>query len=497
MTSDGRQLPMEEDQAPPVDRALVAKSSRQTAVSQGLSQGVRLLTSIILARLLTPADFGIVAVALVATTVLDQLKDVGTASAIIQRKEVDRVLLDTVFVLNLTLGAVFAGILAILAGPVAAALGNADAASVIRVFAALMVVTAAGLVHQSLLRRTMRFRQIAIITIVQTLTTAAVSLGSAFVGLTYWSLVLGTVVGTVVGTVMLWFCHPWRPTWAFSFASLRSIWSFSWNLFLTNVIYILWSQADKVIVGRFAGGAALGSYTMAQRLVSTPLQTLYGVVGEVSFSAFARRQDDDAALRSGFTRSAAVVALLTFPMLGGIAAVAVPFVSVVLGAKWSEVAPVIVALAPAGAVQSVTFNSAQIFFAKGRADWAFRWGLVHLVLLVPLEIFGARWGVAGVAWAYAAGVTVIAPFTLLLTARLVSMRVRDYLRALAPFAVCTAAMVLAVLGVGLLTSGMGASDVVRLVVGVTTGVVTYGLLVWIWRPDGLTDALAAARGRAA
>src|SRR5690349_24457239 len=312
MTPARREVPIDEEHAVPVDRALVAKSSRQTAVAQALSQGVRLLTSVVLARLLTPSDFGIVAVALIATTVLDQLKDVGTASAIIQRRDVDQVLLNTVFLLNLTLGVVLAGILAVLAGPIAVAFGNPDSASVIRVFAALMVVTAAGLVHQSLLRRTMRFRQIAVITIVQTIITAVVSLGSAALGLTYWSLVIGTVVGTVVGTVMLWFCHPWRPTWQVSFASLRSIWAFSWNLFLTNVIYILWSQADKVIVGRFTGGAGLGSYTMAQRLVTTPLQTLYAVVGEVSFSAFARRQDDDAALRSGFTRSAAVIALVTF-----------------------------------------------------------------------------------------------------------------------------------------------------------------------------------------
>jgi PST family polysaccharide transporter len=172
-------------------------------------------------------------------------------------------------------------------------------------------------------------------------------------------------------------------------------------------------------------------------------------------------------------------------------------VAVLLGPQWSGVAPVILALAPAGAIQSVTFNSAQILFAKGRADWAFRWGLLHLGLLTPLELVGARWGITGVAWGYAIGVILIAPFTLLLTFRTIDLRMRDYLAPLVPFAVSSLAMVAVVVPIRVALADSGASDLVQLGGSVGAGVVVYAFAMWRWRPQGVVDAVTALRGRAA
>ena len=418
---------------PHIDAHTVARSTRQTAVAQGLTQVLRLASSIVLARLLTPSDFGVVAVALVVASILDQVKDVGTGSAVIQRHEVDQVLLNSVFFLNAVMGTLACAILVVLAEPLASALGNPTAAPVVRAFGVITLVTSFGHIHQSLLKRSMRFGAVSVIAIISATVSVVVSITAALLGLNYWALVVGSAASALVGTVALWVLDPWRPTAHASMAGLRSIWAFSWNLFLSNILFFTWSQTDKVIVSRFAGASGLGTYTMAQRFVTTPLAALSTVIGEVTFPAFSRRQDDNAALRAGFTRSSSVIALVTFPMMLGAAVIAAPMVDVLLGPKWNALVPVLWVLAPAGAIQSITLNCNQLLLAKGRSDWSFRWGVVFFIVLTSLELVFVRWGAVGVATGYAVGTVALTPFTLLLVFRTVDASLRDYARALLPY----------------------------------------------------------------
>jgi PST family polysaccharide transporter len=478
-----------------VTSTVVVRSSRQTAVAQIVSQSTRFLTSIVLARLLTPDDFGVVAVALIIMTVLDRFRDMGTGAAIIQRREVDAGLLNAVFLLNVVMGLTMSGLIFAFAAPIASAMGNPDAAVVIMAFAGIAVITALGQIHQSLLRRRMQFRRIAVITALAAVVNAATSVVAALAGLTYWALVLGTAIGTAVSTVMLWICDPWRPTRDVSWSGLRSIAWYSWHIFLSDLLFLVWNQLDKVIVGRFVGPTGLGLYTMGQRVVTTPLTALSSVIDEVTFPAFSRRQDDDAALRSGFTRTAAVVALVIFPLMAGIAVLAEPFISVVLGDQWAALVPIIWVLAPAGAIQAVTVNSGQLMLAKGRSDWTYRWGVLYVVVLGTLELVMSRWGATGVALGFAVGAALLTPFSLMLAFRLVHMRLRDYVAALLPYAMMSAVMAGVVALVSWLASQAGAVDLLRLVVAVLAGVAAYGLQVLVWRPPALKDALAAARGR--
>jgi lipopolysaccharide exporter len=338
-----------------VTTATVARATRHTAASQGFTQAVRFGTTIVLARLLTPDDFGIVAIALVVSMLLDQLKDLGTGSAIVQRDVVDDALINAVFYLNLALGALLAGLMYLTAGPVADLLGNPDAAPVLEAFAAITFLTSFAQIHHSLLRRHLRFFELAVVTSTTAAVTAVVSITAAVLGMDYWALVAGTAAGAVVGTVMVWLYDPWRPALRrIELSSLQSIWGFSFHLFLSNLLFLVFNQVDKVIVSRFLGGAALGTYTLAQRTVTSPIATVSTVVAEVTFPAFSRRQDDDAALRGGFLKSSRVVALVTFPAMCGLAALATPAVAVIFGSDWSSLVPIIWLLAPVAAIQSVT-----------------------------------------------------------------------------------------------------------------------------------------------
>lgn len=473
----------------------VARGTRQTATAQVVTQLVRFVTNIVLARLLTPKDFGIVAIALVVTMLLDQLKDLGTGAAIIQRQTVDDALLNSVFYLNLALGIVLASGMFFLAGPVATLLSDSNAAPVLQAFAGVTLVTSMGQIHHSLLRRDLRFFEIAIVTSVGAIVTAAVSIAGALEGMGYWALVWGALAGALVGTAMVWTYDRWRPSRTMSLTSLRSIWHYSYGLFLSNLLFLAFNQVDKVIISRFLGGAALGYYTMAQRTVTTPVASVGVVVNEVAFPAFSRRQDDDAALRSGFVRSSCAVAVVTFPLAFGLAVLARPAVLVMLGERWLAVVPVLWLLAPLAAVQSVTLNSSQLLLAKGRSDWSYRWGIVYCVVLTGLEMGAVRWGLVGVAAAYAGGVLLLTPFSLIINFHHVKLRLSHYVRALIPQLWINAVMVVCVLLVTRLATNAGAPPIMQLVIGVLVGGAVYLALLLGIRPPALADAASVLKGR--
>ena len=472
------------------DASNVARGTRHTAVSQLVTQVVRFGTNIVLARLLTPDEFGVFAIALVVSMLLDQMKDFGTGAAIIQRDSVDDKLLNSVFYLNLALGAVLAVGMYLTAEPVASLLGNPRAAPVLQVFAAVTLVTSLGQIHFSLLRRDLRFFDIAVMTSVGATTNALISVGAALLGLGYWAPVLGVVVGAVVGMIMVWMYDRWRPSLTFSLTSLRSIWSYSVHLFGSNIIFMLFNQLDKLIISRFLGSAPLGVYTLAQRTVTSPMAAVSSVVAEVSFPVFSRLQDDHTTLRNGFLRATRVVALVTFPAMAGLAVLADPAVRVVFGAQWLDLIPVIWLLAPTAAIQSLTAYSSQLTLATGRSKLLYRMGLINLIVIGVLELVAVRWGLVGVAAAFAVGTLLLAPMWLVVSFRTIGLSLRAYLRGLVPHLWITAAMAAATWVAAYGVGQAGGPVWLELMVGVLVGVAMYALLVFRVRPPALTDALA-------
>ena len=477
------------------DTTSVVRGTRYTAVSQVVTQVVRFGTNIVLARLLTPEDFGIVAIALVVSMLLDQILDLGTGAAIIQRKSVDDKLLNSVFYLNLALGALLGLSLYLGAGLVASLFGNPEATPVLRAFSVVTAVTSLGQIHDALLRRNLRFFEIAIVASVSAAVTAVVSIGGALLGMDYWALVLGIAVGALVGTVLVWIYDRWRPSFTLSLASLKSIWGYSVHLFLSNMVFMVFTQVDKIIIGRFLGSTALGTYTLAQRTVTSPITAVGTVANEVAFPAFSRRQHDHTALRSGFVRSSRVIALITFPAMIGLAVLAEPAVNVVFGSQWLGLIPVIWVLAPIAALQSVTVNSNQLLLAKGRSDWSFRWGVVILPRphrpRAPRSALGPCWGCCSVRSRDLAADAVRAA----LAFRTIDMRLRDYVRELLPQVWITTVMAVCVAGAAQAVATATGAYWAELLVGCLVGVLVYGLLIRIVRPLAMYDALIVIQRR--
>lgn len=472
----------------------VRRGARSTAASQAFAQALRLATTLILARLLSPAAFGVISLAMVVIVLVDHLKDLGTGPAIIQRQRTTPGLLDAVFLLNIGLGTLLAAALALTAEPVATLLGQPTAAPVLAVMGLLTLVTSFGQTHQALLRRKMEFSAIARFGVIDAAVASVVSVVLAVAGLGVWSIVYGTIGGALVSTLYLWRASPWRPRWAPSLRELGEIWRFSMHLFAANLAWFVFlGQADKFVVGRWLGLTALGVYSLAQRAVSYPLSSVGSVVGQVLYPALSRLQGDTEAMGRVFTRASASVAMLLFPAMAGVAIVASPAVTAFLGPEWKELAPLVWILAPAGAIQAVTSLSYHLTTAVGRTDWTLRWQLVQAVVYLASYFVGIPWGVTGVAWSYGIACVVLAPIGVLVSLRTIDFAFRHYLAALAPTVLATVGMCTVALTVGSLSS----DPWLQLALAIMAGMVTYiTFMLWL-RPEAWSDGLTMLRRRPA
>ncbi|MFB3917197.1 MAG: MOP flippase family protein [Terriglobales bacterium] len=473
----------------PVSLAQSATSGvKWNFASQAGRQVTQLLTTIVLARLLVPADFGLLGMATVVIGFVDLFKDLGTSAAVIQGKEVSDELLSSVFWANAAFGIL--GTLALVAAAPLAAMYYHEprVTAVLRILALSFAVSGISILQQALFERKLAFRILAKVEIAGVVCGAVVGIGSAVWGAGVWALVAQTLATVTVITILLWYFSQWRPRLLFHWQEIRSISSYSLNLAGFNVFNYFSRNADYLLIGRFLGATPLGIYTLAYRIMLYPLQTITTVISRVMFPVYSQLQDDDARFRSAYLRTAGMIALITFPMMVGLWVVAKPFVLSVFGTKWALAIPLIKILAPIGMAQSIGATVGAIYQAKGRTDVMFRWGVASGMAAVAAFAVGLRWGIVGVATAYAIVTMLVAVPSFTIPFQYIGLRLSEFAAALARPLLGSVLMAAVVL---IMRTALGVlSDLAVLEVLVAAGVMTYALASWIVNREQLREAFA-------
>lgn len=461
--------------------------ARWSALARAGQQGISLASTAMLARLLGPDEYGLMGLAMVLVGFLLVFRDLGTAAAVIQRKELSQDLLSGLFWLNAGFGATI-GVLCAAVSPLAAAFNREPTLkSLIAVLALSFPLSGIGVVHGALLNRDLVFRKIAVIEISCAAAGAAVSVMLAFSGAGVWSLALANLARTGLESALFWRVCSWRPSWPPRLDGVRSVFSFTSHLSAFHVLNYLGRSADSILIGRILGKGALAYYQWAYTLMLYPLQHVSGAVGKVLFPVFSQMQDDDERFRSAYLRTCIAIAAITFPMMLGMTAVAGPLIQVFLGSKWLPAVPLLTILAPVGLGQSIGATVGHIYMAKGRTDWMFRWGLFSSLLVVGSFIAGLPWGVKGVAVSYAIASYALAYPSFAIPFRLIGLRVGSFAAALCPVLAYSLVTFLAALTVRLLMERSGAPAAVVLAASVAAGAAVHAGLLLYFRPPFLRD----------
>jgi O-antigen/teichoic acid export membrane protein len=475
--------------APPV-QGLTRKAVHGTGWSALATIAKQLLSFAsvaILARLLGPSVYGLMGMATLVIVFLTNFRDLGTATAIIQRPHVSKRLLSSLFWVNCGLGIALFAIAFVGAVPAAHFFRDPRVTPILRTISLSFCVTTLGTVPNALLARRMDFRSIAITDATSTLVGYGVSIPCAFAGLGVWSLVIGSLVNVAVATGLYFFFSAWHPSLEFDSHEVRSVARFSLNLAGFGMVNYFSRNADNIIVGRWLGVRDLGFYQMAYNLFLFPLQNITSVIGQVLNPAFSKIQDDNERFRSAYLRSCMIIALIAFPVIAGLGVVARPFVAAILGTRWLPVVPLLEILAPIGLFQSVQATVGQIYVAKGRTDWMFWIGTYVAVVSVIGFLIGVRWGTLGVATSYFIVYFLLVLYpSLHVPFRLIDLSVAEFVRRLWPQFCITFGMAGVCLAwlAGLRAAGV-ANPTIQLLSTVAIGAVVYVGTVLLVRPLAL------------
>lgn len=464
-------------------------NTRWVALSQGARVLSQLVSMTVLARLLAPDAYGLMALAAIVTNLAYLFRDMGTGAALIQAAAVSPRMAATVHWSNLGLGVLIGVTVAASAPLMAHVFHEPQLTGVLCLLALVFPVTAVGVVHQALLERESKFSVVAGAEIAAALAGLAVALLLAWRGAGVFSLVAQMIVSTLVSTTTIVLRSSFKPARHWDLAEFKSIAGFSGNLSLFNLVLYVSRNADSMVVGRLLGSASLGVYSMAYRLMLFPLQNMTFVASRVLFPVMSRKQGegDGAEVAALFLRTLGFISFLTAPLMAGLFCLREPFVQVMLGPQWQAAVVLLAWLAPVGFIQSLVSSTGTVLMARGSTGLMLRLGLVGAVLQVGAVIIGARWGIEGVAAAYLVANLINAVPAMYFSSRLIGLGLGAVVRSVAPAAAAALLMALALRACAPLVSQSFNNPLLELLVQVAIGVAAYGAAsVVLLRPQLLS-----------
>jgi len=356
-------------------------------------QGVQFVISIILARLLLPEEFGLIAMLTIFMAISQSLINSGFGQALIQKKNSTYVDECSIFYFNILVGFLAAGILC-LAAPQIGIFYNQPLLPLLTYALSLnLVINSLGLVQTTLLTKRLDFKTQAKVSMSATVISGSIGVTMAFNGYGVWSLVVQSLSSNLLSTALLWSFNSWRPSMIFSFSALRQMFTFGSRLLAAGLLNTLFDNIYLVVIGKLFSPGVLGFYTRAYGLQQLPVANLSNIISRVTFPVFSSVQSDKDRLKRGVRETLSMLVLINFPMMIGLAVVANPLVRVLLTEKWLPCVPFLQLLCVVGMLYPLHVINLNVLNAQGRSDLFFRLEVVKKVLIVIVIIITYRWGI--------------------------------------------------------------------------------------------------------
>lgn len=411
--------------------------------------GVQFGISIALARLLSPEEFGMIAILYLFTGIASTFIDSGFSSALIQRQNNTHTDESTVFWFGLGMGAVAAVILSALGPWIGDLFGHPILSSLTQVLALTLVINAAGSLHLTLLTKKLDFRTPLKIGVTSMVVSGALAISLALAGFGVWALALQALSGSVVTTALLWIMSRWRPRWEFSIASARQLFGFGGYLLLSALLDVAYTRVHTLIIGKLYGLRDLGFYSRADNTKQIPVGMLSAILSRVALPIFSEAAGDPRALRRGVQVSLRGIMLVNIPTMVGLLATAENTVSVLFGDNWLPAVPVLRVLCLAGVFWPLHVINLNVLTAQGHSHLFFRLEIVKKIVGTALLLAGIPFGVMGIAWSQAAFGLLGFLINAFYTGRLLNYGALSQLRDILPTVAVSAAMGGAAYSVGL------------------------------------------------
>lgn len=457
-------------------------------VSQVGRQVLAFVIGITLARLLSPREFGLVAMVLVFTGFANIFTEMGFSAALIQKQDVRQEHLSSVFWLNLMSGFLLMAIFMVGSPLVATFYREPLLIPLTMLVSANFFIGSFNIVQSTLMTKSLNFRTLSVVEIAAVVISGTVAIVMAYSGFGVWSLAVQTVVFSIVTAMLLWKLSPWRPNFKFNWRAVRELLGFSTSLLGTQMLNYWVRNIDNLLIGRFLGSDPLGAYSRAYSVMLLPLTNISRVLSRVMFPAFSIIQEDKRRVRNMYLRMTRTIALFTFPLMLGLFVTVDPFVITVFGQQWAEMIPILQVLCLLGVTQSIGTLNGNLYLSQGRADLQFKVGLFLKANAILGIVIGLHWGVVGVAIGYTISSFINSYPSFFFAGRLLDLTFSELLRNLSSTFACATAMAISVYALGLLLPAHW-PHWPCLVVEVLFGVLVYIFLIHFFKVQAYIETI--------
>lgn len=449
-----------------------------TTIQQWANKFVSFITFTLLARLLEPDSFGLIALAGTFLAFINLFLDQGFSTAIVQRKDLEDKHLDTAFWTNIGIAVLMTLITLFSAETVANFFSEPNLTPVIRWLSLSFLIASLNSVQAALFRRQLNFKLLAIRSLVATFVGAVVGITMAFMGFGVWSLVAQQLAGGSVSALVIWWASKWRPKLSFSSKHFRDLFSFGINIVGINILAFLVTKGDSLLIGYFLGTTALGYYDLAYRLLIVVSQLFISIISSTAMPIFSSIQDDLPRLRKVLYDFVELTNTIAFPIFLGMSVLAPELIMVIFGEQWKASIPVMQVINLIGILYAGFFYNAPLIMAVGKPQWKLGLDLFRTIVYVTVFFIIVRWGIVAVAASYVITAYLIAFVTIWVIKRLVGIDVKVYL---SKYFVPLIASLIMILGISvvryLVNAHFAVSNTFILFVGILVGAIIYPLSI--------------------
>jgi O-antigen/teichoic acid export membrane protein len=446
---------------------------------------IQFLPTILLARLLTPEQFGLMGMLAFFIALAQTFLDSGFGAALIQKRDATYTDECSIFYFNILVGGIAALISFCIAPLIAAFFNQPLLTSLMRWLSLSIVLESFSLIQMTLLTRALDFKAQTKANLFATPVAGVIGVLAAYFGLGVWSLVIQTLTNALLRTVALWGLSTWRPALRFSFASLRGMFGFGSRMLMSGLVAVFFDYFYQMFIGKVFSAVTLGYYTRAASMRGVVIDTTSNTLGRVMYPALASIQDDAERLRRGYRKSAVLSTFVHFPLMIGLAVVAQPLFTLLFSARWEGSVVFFQLMCVAGLPYPLSVINLDILKVKGRSDLFLRLEIVKRCLMVANAFVCYRWGVTAILL----GHVIIADVAYLLNSfyaeRLIAYPMKTQVADVLPALLLAGLMggSMALVGVALGSAG----DLIRLIVQVGIGGLVYLGLNWLAKAEPLHE----------
>lgn len=359
-----------------------------SAVDNVTRLGILFAVNIVLARLLSPDEYGLIGILSIFIALFNAIVDSGFSSALIRKQDVTDEDYSTAFFTNLTVSVIMAALMFLCADAIAAFFNRSELVALTQALSCVVIINALCLVQRTRTTKNIDFKTQTKVSFISAITSGGIGIAMAYGGLGVWALVGQQISSQLITTGLFWIFNRWTPKLCFSWQSFHEMWTFGWKMLASGILDTAWREIYQVVIGKCYTAATLGLFTRAKQFSDLCSSNLTGVVQRVSYPVLSSIQDDKPRLKSAYKRIIKITMLPTFVLMLGMAACARQMILVLIGEKWIECAPILQIICTYGMTYPLHALNLNMLQVQGRSDLFLRLEIYKKIIGVGPLLLG-------------------------------------------------------------------------------------------------------------